>query len=131
MGSTSQIKRVLIILFIGPLVLILVLGLLEFGIDSFINQKRIGNSEYYLTYEVVSHRPILIRKQSFFGSRELWDSSDNVFYVFWDESFILFPTYSASYSIKSINIINYTEDSNTTEIVKIQQKDSTRLLNVH
>lgn len=130
MGSTSQIIRTLIILFISPLVFILVLGLLRFGIDYFINQRRIGNSEFYLTYQVESYRPILIRKQSFFGSQELWESSTDVFYVFWDESFILFPIYSTSYSIESINIIRYTEDPNTTKIVTIQPQDSTLLFHV-
>ncbi len=130
MGNTSQIKRLLIVLFIGPLVFILALGLIRFGIDFFINQKRIGNSEYYLTYQVESYHPILIRKRSFFGSQKLWESRSYVYYVFWDESYILFPIYSTSYSIESINIIRYAEEPNITNIVTMQPKDSTRIFHV-
>ena len=122
MGNTSQIKRILIVLFIYPLVFILVILILRFGIDFFINQKRIGNSEFYLTYQVDSNHPILIRKLSFFESQELWESSACVFYVYWDESYILFPVYSTSYDIESYNLIRY--DNAKIELFKTLPKDS-------
>ena len=122
MGNTSQIKRVLLIILLFPLASILFVDLLTFTVDSFINQKRIGKTDFYISYQMDGAIPILVRKPSFFAKKEEWISEGRVYYVYWNQSFLIFPEYTKDFHIKRYNIINY--DDQNIELISWPLKDS-------